>query len=52
MKAEINQLCKQVQEAQREREQMAIELNALKDKVRLKFQVDSELSKMVNFKHS
>jgi predicted RNase H-like nuclease (RuvC/YqgF family) len=50
LKSEITQLNRQLLEAQRQKEQMAVELNALKDKVRLKFQVDNELSKMVNLK--
>jgi hypothetical protein len=52
MKAEINLLNKQLQEAESEKVQLANELKALKDKVRLKFQIDSELTKMVIFKQS
>ena len=52
MKTEINKLNRQLQEAESEKAQLISELKAMKDKVRLKFQIDSDLSKMVNFKQS
>ena len=52
MKVEISKLNRQLLEAENEKVQLANELKALKEKVRMKFQIDTELSKMVNFKQS
>ena len=52
MKAEINRLNRQLQEAEREKVQILSDYTILKERLNKKFQLDIELQKMVNFKQT